>query len=75
MDTRTISEKYARIGNYLIDHVEELQHLTNETIIYLSSTAEKKSKKRKCSANVKRCRKKTSGPFRAILRLRYSSRI
>lgn len=47
MDTRTISEKYARIGNYLIDHVEELQHLANETIIYLSSTAEKKSKKRK----------------------------
>ena len=47
MDTRTISEKYARIGNYLIDHVEELQHLTNETIIYLSSMAEKKSKKKK----------------------------
>lgn len=47
MDTRTISEKYARIGNFLIDHVEELQHLSDETIIYLSSTAEKKSKKRK----------------------------
>jgi len=47
MDTRTISEKYARIGNYLIDNVEELQHLSDETIIYLSSTAEKKSKKRK----------------------------
>ena len=47
MDTRTVSEKYAKIGKYLIENVEELHILDGESIIYLSSTAEKKSKKRK----------------------------
>ena len=47
MDTRTVSEKYAKIGKFLIEQCEELKNLDGESIIYLSSTAEKKSKKRK----------------------------
>ncbi|MBR1470673.1 MAG: hypothetical protein IJ600_03410 [Lachnospiraceae bacterium] len=47
MDTRTISEKYAKIGNYLIDNVPELSHLAGAEIIYLSSTAKKKSHRKR----------------------------
>ena len=47
MDSRTVSEKYAKIGKFLIEQCEELKNLDGESIIYLSSTAEKKSKKRK----------------------------
>lgn len=45
MDNRTISERYTAIGKYLIENVDELNHLEGESIIYLSSTAEKKSKR------------------------------
>ena len=44
MDSRTISEKYTKIGMYLIDQVDDLNHLKDETIVFLSSTAKKKSK-------------------------------
>lgn len=47
MDTRTISEKYAKIGNYLIENVAELAHLQGESIVYLSSTAEKKARRKR----------------------------
>lgn len=47
MDTRQISERYTKIGEFLIDNVEELEDLKSENIIYLSSTAEKKSKRRR----------------------------
>ncbi|MBO6078266.1 MAG: hypothetical protein J6P66_05880 [Bacteroidaceae bacterium] len=47
MDTRQISERYTKIGEFLIDNVEELEALKSENIIYLSSTAEKKSKRRR----------------------------
>lgn len=47
MDTRTVSEKYTKIGKFLIEQCEELRNLDGESIIYLSSTAEKKSKRRK----------------------------
>lgn len=47
MDSRTINKKYAKIGQYLIENVEELRHLDGESIIYLSSTAEKKAKRKK----------------------------
>lgn len=46
MDIRVINEKYAKIGKYLIDNVPELNHLDGENIIYLSSTAEKKAKRK-----------------------------
>lgn len=42
-DTREISDKYAKIAHYLINHVENLEHLKDTSIIYLSSVADKKS--------------------------------
>ena len=47
MDTRQISERYTAIGKFLIENVEELAGLESESIIYLSSTAEKKSKRQR----------------------------
>lgn len=47
MDTRTISERYAKIGKYLIENVGELSHLEGENIIYLSSTHAKKANRKK----------------------------
>lgn len=43
MDNREICERYAKIANYLIENMPELIGIRDETIIYLKSTAEKKS--------------------------------
>ena len=46
MDSRTINEEYARVGEALIKEEEALVDIANSqaTIIYLSSTHEKKGK-------------------------------
>lgn len=75
MDTRQISERYTKIGEFLIDNVEELEALKSENIIYLSSTAEKKSKRRRVYGECEKVQEKNKWAKRVILRSHCLSQI